>query len=140
MWISSAVSETTRRRTWSPLWNDSVLMPPCGWPFTTLTVFTAGSAAVDGALAAGAELPVLEAPDGAVEPPSSPPGRRSTNARIRTTTVAARMPRRWGVVMVSPPERRACPAGRRVTHARARAAFHGARRQAVVSWAQVIEA
>src|SRR3954454_3308205 len=100
----------------------------------------AAPASAAGALPAGAALPVLEAPDGAVEPPSSPPGRRSTNARIRTTTVAARMPRRWGVVMVSPPERRGCPAGRRVTHARPRAALHGARRQAVVSWAQVIEA
>src|SRR4051812_44037129 len=71
-------------------------MPPCGWPFTTLTVFAAGGAAVDGAPAA--ELPGLEAPDGAVEPPSSPPGRRSTNARMRTTTVAARMPMRGGAV------------------------------------------
>src|SRR4051794_10790584 len=79
-------------------------MPPCGWLSRARTVLPAGGAVVDGAPAAGAELPVLDAPDGAVEPPSSPPGRRSTNARIRTTTVAARMPRRWGVVTMSPPE------------------------------------
>src|SRR3954447_6254045 len=112
-------------------------MPPCGWPFTTLTVFTAGGAAVDGARAA--ELPVLEAPDGAVEPPSSPPGRRSTNARMRTTMVTARMPMRCGVVTMSLLGDRV-PA-RAPSHARpALAAPRGARGQAVVCCPQVLEA
>src|SRR5919202_4591919 len=98
MWISSATSETTRSWTRSPLANDSVLMPPCGWPFTTRIVLTAGSAGVvavdvdvdvEGALAAGAEVDELDEPAGAVEP-SSPPGRRSRNATISATTPAAR--------------------------------------------------
>src|SRR3954452_11035583 len=127
MWISSAVSETTRRRTWSPLWNDSGWMPPCGWPFTTLTVFGAGWAAVDGAPAA--EVPVLEAPDGPVEPPSSPPGRTRTNARMRTTMVTARMPMRCGVVTMSLLAT-GCPAGGRLTHGPRHAAPRGAPRRA----------
>src|SRR3954453_13122404 len=105
-------------------------MPPCGWPFTTLTVFAAGGAAVDGAPAA--EVPVLEAPDGAVEPPSSPPGRRSTNARMRTTMVMARMPMRCGVVTISLLATGG-PAGPRLTHAPRQPAPRGARGQAVVS-------
>src|SRR5919202_614052 len=102
MWISSATSDTTRSRIRSPFAKESFWMPPCGWPFTTRMVLTAAGAAVDAdvdAVPASPDAAVLDEVDDPLEPPLSPPGRRSTKPTIRTTTVAARMPRRCAVVM-----------------------------------------
>src|SRR6185436_11005523 len=110
-------SEETLSRTWSPFVYEIVLIPPSGWPLTTLIVRTAGSAGVlvdveavvrvDVAVDVEALAPVsvealvlvlcvavVCASEDDESPLSSPP-RRTTKTMSRTAKAPRMTPVRW---------------------------------------------